>query len=195
MKNFASIFKNFDPAIIERDVGGIVRANLVDIAIAARGAARVRSGFMRESINYEMLGPMAGVTFCAAPYGFRQEKGFTTPTGGTVTPNNFFIPNAVNGMRQFVADMQLFLRTLISGGTFSPRPIRPLPRGSVLRKSAATAAGRNTHKYLRKIALGGGKFRYVYATGSTGTVSRFGKVFRPGTGKGFQQVGRRRRVV
>jgi hypothetical protein len=193
MKPIAKILAAFEPAFILKNINIIIEANLADIVIAARGKARKRSGFMLESIDYQM-GNMTGFAFAGAPYSFAQEKGFTTPTGGRVSANNFFMPSAFNGMRQYVADLQLFFSNIIKGGSFAGRAIKSVVRGSVTRAiSSSSGAGRGVHKYTSKIALGGGKFRYVYP--SSGQSSRFTKVFKPGTGKGFGGVGRKRRTV
>jgi hypothetical protein len=192
LKPIAKILSAFTPQVIIKNLNIIIEANLSDIVRAARGIAeaRRRSGFLIEQTDYIMNGNLSGTAFSGAPYAFFQEKGGTTPTGGRVSGLNAFIPSALAGMRQYVADVQLFLGGLLKGGTFAPRPIKSIVRGAVTR---AMSAGRGTHKYTSKIAIGGGKYRYVYP--SSGQTSRFTRVLRPGTGKGFKGVGARRRVV
>jgi hypothetical protein len=188
LKPLAKIFSQFTPEFIIKNLNIIIEANLADIVVAARGKARKLSGFMIEQTDYTM-GNLTGMAFSAAPYAYAQEKGFTTPTGGRVSANNFFLPSAYIGMRQYVADVKLFLTTILTGSSFAGRPLKSIVRSTVVK---AQSAGRGVHKYLQKIAIGGGKYRYVYA--SSGPTSRFTKVFKPGTGKGFGQVGRKRRI-
>lgn len=192
LKPIAKIIAAFTPQVIQKNLNIIIEANLADIVTAARAKAesRRRSGFLIEQTDYIMNGNLSGTAFSAAPYAFFQEKGGTTPTGGRVSGMNAFIPSAITGMRQYVADVQLFLSSLLKGGTFTPKPIKSIVRGAVTR---AQAVGRGIHKYTSKVAIGGGKYRYVYA--SSNPTSRFTRVLRPGTGKGFKGVGARRRVT
>jgi hypothetical protein len=192
-KQFAKVISAFSPEFIRTSVNGIIEANLSEIVSAARAKAeaRRRSGFMIEQTNYQMTGDMTGVAFSLAPYAFAQDKGFTTPTGGKVTGLNFWAPAAFSGTRQFVADMAGFLQGLLRSGTFKARAIKSITRGSVTRLATANKSS-GVHRYVSKIALGGGKYRYKYPPNQSG---RFTRVLKPGTGKGFGQVGRKRRTV
>jgi hypothetical protein len=192
LKPFAKILAAFQPAIIYKNINAIIAANLSEIVVSARAkaSARRRSGFLIESIDYQMMGTMIGMAFVTAPYAYFQEKGGTTPTGGRVSGLNYFMPPAFNGMRQYIADIGLFLQSLMNNGTFTTPTPKTIARGSVNR---IVSAGKGTHRYTAKIARGDGTFRYVYP--SSGQTSRFNKVFKPGIGKSRGGAGARRRVI
>lgn len=139
-----------ETAFQAHEIREIINFALQEVADLARAKAPVRTGALRDSINWVMLSDYSGEASVGVPYAAAQENGFTTPNGARVAGKHYFAPAAMAGQKLLVAELNKYIAANTQGKLTAP------PHGT-----QGGGGGGTAHKYLRRESTGAGT-RYVY---------------------------------